>query len=143
MQLKDLIGAHTLSGVETGDMIVDGTQSEYVKFTLDGVHYLAVKDPDDGYRSHCEELEVSEEPPRFTFPPHQVDCVMMGDDEWGRHDVLSMTDIVTGETVLEVGTMNYDDWYPVCHFYYAPENLACNAGVIEISDDEFDKIYKC
>lgn len=147
MKLEDLTGLHKLSGIDTGTLTRDGYWGEetcnYIKFTLDGVHYLAVEDPDDGYRSRCEELVVSEEPPKFTFPPQEMVCSMMPNDGgWGySNDVLILTDKITGEVVLEVGTMDYDDYYPCCHFHYAPENMACNA-MIEISEDEFNKILQ-
>lgn len=74
MELLDLVGTHQLSGVETGQMTVEdewaGQQDcQFVKFTLDGVHYMAVEDPDDGYRSRCRDLVVSDKPPRYSFPP--------------------------------------------------------------------------
>lgn len=70
-------------------------------------------------------------------------CSMMPNDGgWGySNDVLVLTDKITGEVVLEVGTMDYDDYYPCCHFHYAPENMACNA-MVEISEDEFNKILQ-
>lgn len=135
MKLKDLIGLHKLSGVDTGKLTRDGYWGEetcsYIKFTLDGVHYLAVEDPDDGYRSRCEELVVSKEPPKFTFPPQEMVCSMMPDDSrWGfGNDVLVLKDKVTGKVVLEVGTKMCSDYYPICHFHYAPDNMACNAVV--------------
>lgn len=136
MKLKDLTGVHKLSGVDTGTLTRDGLWKEehcnYIKFTLDGIHYLAIEDPDDGYRSRCEDLVITEEPPRFMFPPQRVVCSMMPDDVWGnRNDVLILKDSVTGEIVLEVGTENYDDYYPCCHFHYVPENMACNATFLE------------
>lgn len=148
MKLKDLAGLHKLSGVDTGTLTRDNgfwgkEKCNYIKFTLDGVHYLAVEDPSDGYRSRCERLVITEEPPRFTFPPQEMICSMMPDDDgWGyRNDVLVLKDKATGEVVLEVGTQNYDNYYPCCHFRYVPENMACNATV-EISDDEFNKILQ-
>ena len=74
MELSDLVGIHKLSGVETGQVNVtdefgDTQDCGFVKFTLDGVHYMAVEDPDDGYRSRCRELVVSEQAPRYSFPP--------------------------------------------------------------------------
>ncbi len=141
-----MTGRHMLSGIETGTVPnedndwSDRDACNYVKFTLDGVHYMAVEDPDDGYRSCCRELQVSDEAPRFSFPPMQMICTMADDGEYGEaNDILVLTDAVTGEVVLEIGTENYDDWYPCFHMSYTPENMACNAPQ-EISDDEFRKI---
>lgn len=74
MELSDLVGIHKLSGVETGQVSIndefgDTQDCGFVKFTLDGVHYMAVEDPEDGYRSRCRELVVSEQAPRYSFPP--------------------------------------------------------------------------
>lgn len=67
-------------------------------------------------------------------------CRMKGyDHETGEsNDILVLTDSLTGEVVLEVGTGNYDDWYPYCHFEYHPEGMACNNP--EISEDAFNRI---
>ncbi len=144
MDLSDLVGAHQLSGVEIGQVPIaniwsDDPECGFVKFTLDGVHYIAVEDPDDGYRSRCRELVVSDEAPRYSFPPQEMRCYMKDYNEYGeRADVLVMQDTTTGEIVLEVGTENYDDYYPCCHFEYHPEGMACNDP--DISDDDFKRI---
>lgn len=145
MILADLVGLHQLSGVDTGNMRVENMWGEqencqFVKFTLDGVHYMAVEDPDDGYRSRCRELVTSETPPRFSFPPQSVVCSMKGPDTelHENNDILVVKDCITEEIVLEVGTANYDDWYPYCHFEYHPENMACNDP--EISEERFNAV---
>jgi hypothetical protein len=53
-ELKDFVGKHILSGIEFSTMIRKDYWGEdesvnYIKFTLDGITYLAVEDPDDGY----------------------------------------------------------------------------------------------
>lgn len=135
MELKELTGKHFLSGVEMGTETFVGfwgreeTRS-FVKFTLDGVHYMATEDPDDGWRSYCQGLEIADMPPAVTFPPVEVIGAMMPDREewWETNDVLVLTDAITGKSVLEVGTANTNDYYPCCHFEYHPENMACNAA---------------
>ena len=144
MKLSDLVGTHKLSGVETGQVRVtdefgDTQDCGFVKFTLDGVHYMAVEDPDDGYRSQCRELVVSDEAPRYSFPPQEMKCYMKERSDWGyAADVLVLQDTTTGEIVLEVGTEGFDDWYPCCHFEYHPEGMACNNP--DIQDDDFNRI---
>lgn len=139
MELSDLTGIHELSGVEIGYITVydewEGDQDcQFVKFTLDGAHYMAVEDPDDGYRSRCRDLTISDEPPRNSFAPQKMRCYMKPErDEYGS-DVLVMEDVETGEVVLEVGTEDVDDYYPCCVFYYYPEGMACNSPVISIED---------
>lgn len=74
MELSNLVGRHTFSGIEFGSMAQKGyfdeeQECQFVKFTIDSVHYMAIEDPDDGYRSRCRELQVSDTPPKFSFPP--------------------------------------------------------------------------
>jgi len=144
VELSDLVGTRQLSDVETGQISVanawgDNEECRFVKFTLDGVHYMAVEDPGDGYWSRCRELVVLDEAPRYSFPPQEMRCFMKAKNEYGeRADVLVMQDTTTGEIVLEVGTENYDDYYPYCHFEYHPEGMACNDP--NISDDDFSRI---
>lgn len=135
MTLEDLVGKHVLSGIETGSMTYDedGWKNEncnYVKFMLDGVSYLAVEDPDDGWRSCCRDLIVEHTNPKISIPNIDVLCSMMPDNkEWGdKNDVLIITDIITGKPILEIGTINTDDYYPCFHFEYHPEDMSCNIG---------------
>ncbi|AWY06821.1 MAG: hypothetical protein [Caudoviricetes sp.] len=95
-------------------------------FTLDGVTYRMVEDPDDGYRSYCDDLTVSEKPPRYSFPPVRVVCSMMENTGFENNECIVMRDVANGKVILEAGTKNYDDWYPYCHFSYTPENMDCN-----------------
>lgn len=148
MELVSLVGTHQLSGVETGQTIIRNIWGEqdncqFVKFTLDGVHYMAIEDPDDGYRSMCRDLVISDEPPKYSFPPQTMICTMKERDRdiFGEeHDVIVMKDSITGEIVLEVGTGNYRDYYPYYHFEYNPEGMACNNP--EISEDAFNRIIE-
>lgn len=90
MELSTLVGEHEFSGIETGvinmdDAWGDSQSCNYVKFTLDGVHYMAVEDPEDGYRSCCRELVISDEPPKNSFQPMRMVCTMKDNEEsdWG------------------------------------------------------------
>lgn len=133
MTLHDLVGIHTLTGVEYGrvcnhsDLCADVANCG--KFTLDGVTYAAIEDPDDGYRSHMRDLIICEEPAKIQLPPTLVACVRSDrfDD-----DTLILYDLMTGKLILEVGTRNYNDWYPCFCWNYHPENLACNADKGEV-----------
>jgi len=133
MELKDLVGEHELSGVDTttervkqyGDYYED---CEVVRFVLDGKTYKATEDPDDGYRSYLKELEVTDEKVANSFPPQKVVGKMKDDSDWEKNDTIQFIDTTTGKVVLEVGTDNNDDYYPYCVLYWSPENLAINAG---------------
>ena len=135
MELKDLVGLHKLSGVDTATETVklyewsDSTEEcNVVRFVLDGTTYKAVEDPDDGYRSHCGELIVCEEPITNNFPPQEVMAKMKDNEEYSVNNTIQFIDVVTGKIVLEVGTDNTDDYYPYCVMNWNPENLAINVG---------------
>lgn len=139
MELNDLVGKHILSGIEVGVLTKKdyiGYQScNYMKFTLDGVTYAAVEDPEDGYRSYMEELVVSDEPCKIKLPNIEVVCSMMEDDVYENNDVLRFVDVMSGREILLVGTENWDDYYPVCRLEYHPENMHCNIGKDLVEED--------
>jgi hypothetical protein len=57
IELENLIGEHLLSGVD--NIQVDETEPiDAILFILDGVTYMAIEDPDDGYRSMLAELKI-------------------------------------------------------------------------------------
>lgn len=133
MELSDLIGEHELSGVdETSESIKQwGDRYEdcnVIRFVLDGKTYKAIEDPDDGYRSHCKEIEVSDEIVSNNFPPQKVLARMKDNERYQNNDTIQFIDVVTGKVVLEVGTDNADDYYPFCIMRWSPENLAINIG---------------
>lgn len=129
MKLKDLCGKHIFSGCEltsTNRKEFGGHFANCVcLFTLDGITYKAVENPGDGYRSYMDELEISDAAPRYSFDGVDVICYMQENDY---NDILVIRDTHNGKTILEVGTEMYDDYYPVCHFLYQPENMICNDG---------------
>lgn len=130
MKLRDLCGKHTFSGCElTREPAPDYCYEDYARvciFTLDGVHYKIVEDPDDGYRSYCRELEVSDTKPKYSFPSISVECSMKPDGDLYKHDVLIIKDAITNKPILKVGTEYVDDYYPCCIFEYHPENMCVN-----------------
>lgn len=127
---KSLCGGHKFSGCELTREEIEryfGTENCGVcLFTLDGVTYKAVEDPDDGYRSYCKELIVTEQKPRYSFHEIDVVCHMLEDDDYGHNDVLVVRDARNGKIILQVGTKDIDDYYPYCWFEYTPENMECN-----------------
>lgn len=137
MVLSDLVGVHTMTGIETGTVKRENwwlgeDNCNYVKFRLDGVTYMAVEDPDDGYRSLCRELEVVDEECKTRLPDILVECKMRDDfhdDVWGteENDILEFYDTVNKQMFMAVGTGNTNDYYPYFAFEYMPEELSCNA----------------
>lgn len=130
LTLESICGKHIFSGCElTTENVYVGYGSEACTvclFTLDGVTYKAVENPDDGYRSYCKDIEISEIKPKYSFNGIEVVCSMMESIDSFEHDVLIIQDAKNGKTVLEVGTKYVDDYYPCCHFDYTPENMSCN-----------------
>ena len=130
MELKDLCGKHIFSGCELSSTEREELSGYFVDcgvclFTLDGITYKAVENPDDGYRSYMDELEISDVAPRYSFDGVDVICYMQENDYT---DILVIRDAHNGKTILEVGTDMYDSYYPMCRFLYQPENMTCNAG---------------
>jgi hypothetical protein len=132
MELKDLVGKHILSGVEYSNVIInDGWRNNNeecvcVKFTLDGTTYTAVEDPEDGYRSACGDIEISEEVLNNSFSGVEVLCTMLENSDYQENDILVITDVVTKKIILEIGTGNCNDYYPYFHVEYIPENMVLN-----------------
>ena len=128
MELKDLVGEHLLSGIDTSTEKGGYDKSEdanVVRFVLDGKTYKATEDPSDGYRSYCGDIEVCEEKVSNTFPPQRV-LARMEENNNSENDIIEFIDVVTGKIVLEVGTDNSDSYYPTCVMSWKPENLAIN-----------------
>lgn len=105
------VGEHILNAVlygENGNGI----------FSLDGVAYEAVEDPDDGYRSYMDEIRVIK-PVEKMFEIPVVVAYIDKDDK----DELVFRDSRNGKTVLSLGTDRLDDYYPFYFFDYTPQNI--------------------
>lgn len=92
-------------------------------FSLDGVAYEAVEDPDDGYRSYMDEIKVIKPVEKMFEVPVVVEYI--GKD---RKDELVFRDSRNGKTVLSLGTDRIDDYYPFYFFDYTPQNIYENGG---------------
>lgn len=127
MDLKDLVGPHILTGVDTG--ILKGTyeDADTLLFCLDGVVYKATEDPDDGYRSYLRDLEVVDNTNLAnTFEGVAVIGRYDGEDSHSDNDTLELVDAVNGNVILRVGTDNTDDYYPYCIMEFSPELMHVN-----------------
>jgi hypothetical protein len=122
MELKELIGLHTLSGIDIEQTTKRGEQAEIVRFILDGITYQVEENPDDGYRSNHEGPFISEEPVKNIFPGIQVFCLHDTSEPYGSCDILGFYNM-KGEIFLCVGTENIDDYYPSYQGYYSPGEL--------------------
>ena len=119
-EYEELFGSHVLTGV---DIIEDTGNGAKCIFTLDGINYEAVEDPNDGYRSYLGYIRTTETAPRISFEEEKVEvCGWESRDTEG----LQILCAYTGYPILVVGTRNIDDWYPCCTMEYTPENLYAN-----------------
>lgn len=136
-ELTDLIGKRRLDAVDFDNEQVkeiygDGYEDCSVcRFRLDGVVYVAIEDPNDGYRSSMRSLVVANDATmKNVFPAIEVVGKHRTIDEYGNeHDVLELVDGITDRVVLEVGTDSTDDYYPSFVASFHPENMATNADI--------------
>lgn len=138
MELKDLVGIHLMTGIETGTVKINGwwyksDNCNYVKFRLDNVTYKAVEDPEDGYRSCCNELEIVDEECKTKLPAILVECKMREE----KNDILEFYDAVNKQMFMAVGTGNIDDYYPYFVFEYTPELLSFNTQYLSDLIDKY------
>jgi len=129
LNLDDLVGKHVLDGVDTyiekvkiyDDKFEDANA---IRFRLDGVVYVAIEDPNDGYRSCLDKLIIAPASEITNiFPAIYVLAKKKASDT---HDILQLFDVVTGKVVLEVGTDDVDDYYPCFVSSFHPENMVTN-----------------
>lgn len=125
MELSELKGKHIWSGIEVGQVNDDDDYDagQYIKFTLDGVTYLAIEDEDDGYRSYMRELQISSDPCKILLPDILVRCEYSDESA---HDILNFFELESGNLIMRIGTMDTDDYYPYCMLDYHPERLSIN-----------------
>jgi hypothetical protein len=142
MKLEWLVGEHIFSGCE----LIPGEDFATCLFVLDGNTYKAEEDPEDGYRSWCNDLEITYDRPHYTFPGIEVICSMKERDceyEHSSHecDILVITDKKNGKLILEVGTNETNSYYPYCVFHYRPENMSCNEDLLDESWEDIGFDY--
>ena len=124
VEFESLVGKHILSGVESSSMkstseYSRGEECNCMKFVLDGVTYIAIEDPDDGYRSSLGSLVVSDSTVSNRFKGIEVIGRVRGTED----GILEFIDTRNGNTILEVGTDHSDNYYPYFVANWNPENL--------------------
>jgi len=130
MELKDLTGEHVLDAVDFEQVYDDYYENSQVcRFRLDGITYVVIEDPKDGYRSSMKEIRIEENANMInTFPPVKVVGRYRTKGKYGsRDDILELIDVETGKTVLEVGTKSIDDYYQGFVASFKPENMSTNS----------------
>ena len=130
MELKDLVGEHLLDAVDFSNEQVKGWGSEFenaqvMRFRLDGIVYTVTEDPSDGYRSSMREITTGEWRMSNTFSPIRVvGCQRTMYGHGHSADILELIDVVSGKIVIEVGTMDEEDYYPNFVANFNPEAIA-------------------
>ena len=128
MYLEDLVGNHLLSAVDISwGRNQLGVDYQIVRFVLDGFTYKIVEDASDDYRSYVKYIEQTNEVISNNFPPQEVmgsmkENIFMESQD----DILQFFDKLSNKIVLEIGTKNYTDYYPMCIFRWTPQNLGIN-----------------
>lgn len=116
---KLLVGKKKLSGVDVTSQSVNGEDVTSVVFILDKVKYKVIEDLNDGYRSSACSPEIVRDKVKNSFPSVDVLCRHKTKGyNIGEDDILELLSLKTGQTILEIGTHNIDDYYPsfVCNF---------------------------
>lgn len=132
MDLQDFKGKYQLQGVDEctesvktwGSCFEDCTA---IRFKLDGVVYVAVEDPDDGYRSYLGELKIDELDIKNPFTDVEVVASYRNSNKYNESsDVVDFIDTTTDKVVLSIGTDNTDDYYPYFVGYFDPTAMSVN-----------------
>lgn len=124
VQLADLVGEAVLDAVDLGEIKIKGVPdiANCIRFRLDGIIFVATEDPDDGYRSSMDDIQVdpSDAKIKNVFPGVQVLCRMSG-----KHNtvILEVVNLKNNKLVLEVGTDDTEDYYPSFVSSFNPEAL--------------------
>ena len=119
MELKDLVGEHLLDAVDFSNEQVKGWGSEFenaqvMRFRLDGIVYTVTEDPSDGYRSSMREITAGDGEMTNIFSPIPVLGWHRAINKYGESEnILELIDVLSGKVVVEVGTEDYDDFYPI------------------------------
>lgn len=136
VKLKDLDGRRvTIHGI---DIVVREPDPHNWWDEASNVHYVSInsqtyrfcEDPDDGYRSYLEDVEIVDRPVKNIIRPVACRCTWneKGVTDHFAADILTFTDIVSDKTILRVGTGDVYDYYPIAILEWHPENIWYNGG---------------
>lgn len=91
------------------------------EFKLNETVFEAVEDPDDGYRSYLGSVEVIDSDGIFFSQPLSTVKIVSFDEKFDYG--YRLIDAEDGHIWLEIGTGDYNDYYPYFIFYYKPKSL--------------------
>ncbi len=119
ISLTDLVGKHTLKGVDIHDTD-ENKLPDNIRFQLGDKTYLATEDPSDGYRSYMDGIVETNQKCKNLFRGVKV-LARMSENT---HDtILEVLNAKTGKTILCCGTSATDDYYPSWTAAFNEENL--------------------
>lgn len=132
--IKDMLpdGKYLLSGVDeyqSTNTLVENING--VVLILNGEKYIMAEDQCDGYRSYGVIFKDEDVECINTFPPQEVIIEsklteIPGDFISEVNEMMTIKNPFNNEVIIELGTENMDDWYPMGIFHYYPENLPIN-----------------
>lgn len=132
IDLDDLVGFKKLDAVDFSENKIKSSElydasAQLCKFRLDGIVYLAVENPEDGYRSCLEDIYIlDKDDVKNIFEPIDVECKINPNNP----DCLLVIDVNTNKPVLEIGTdYTKDEYYPMFISDFNPGNMITNQDV--------------
>lgn len=137
VELESLAGKeYILTGVDTETIPNPDSDSYYnhlecgtIRFRLNNTTYVAVEDPRDGYRSCLGSIFTTGKNTKYNFPGVRIRAEMALErdhEDYQNNNILQLIDLETKLPILQVGTGNWDDYYPCFVANWIPENLIHN-----------------
>lgn len=132
--IKDILpdGKYLLSGVDEYQTTNDFYENiNGVVLILNGEKYIMAEDQSDGYRSYGILVKDENVECLNTFPPQEI-VIESKVTKITEHfdsisnEMMTIKNPFTNEIIIELGTENMDDYYPMGVFHYHPENLPIN-----------------
>lgn len=132
--IKDILpdGKYLLSGVDEYQTTNDFYENiNGIVLILNGEKYIMAEDQCDGYRSYGILVKNENVECLNTFPPQEV-VIESKVTKITEHfdsisnEMMTIKNPFTNEIIIELGTENMDDYYPMGIFHYHPENLPIN-----------------
>jgi len=125
IELASLVGDRVIDA--RADFVADAKNihdedAHVAVLRLDGVLYWFQENPSDGYRSmlgHIRIVEASELPPGALIEFERIAVDIKESAEEAQDTIIGMTK--SGSVLFEIGTRNFDDYYPSFVSHWHPE----------------------
>lgn len=136
IKFEELTGKHLLDAVDFDSEEVktwgdDYEQCSVVRFRLDGIMYMAIENPDDGYRSSLRHIITTNKKPKNIFPPVAVlgtykNAIDRGENHSIDAKLIEFSGRKNKLPILTIGTEHSDEYYPSFVGNFQPENMPIN-----------------